>query len=244
MRPGSMKRSRALALLSLAVACSASGAVTAQTTPWGEPDLSGIWAGTELGATPGKDDFNLAALERLYRADVRGRMKRLSAKDDPALRCVPYTFPRAITLPRPFQVIQAPGLVTILIEAMHSFRIIPTDGRAHPGAEALFPTFQGDSVGHWERDTLVVDVVSTKGETWLAGPRARPTPTSAGVWLTSDALHVVERWRRVDATTLEYQATVEDPKMLVGPWTTPRVSVKRSSLDVIAEQNECMDARK
>jgi hypothetical protein len=239
-----MPRLDTAVVLALAMVCTMSGGVEAQRTPWGEPDLSGIWSGVERGSTAGKDDFNLAELERLYRADIRARMKQLSAKDDPALRCVPYTFPRAITVPRPFQIVQAPGLVTILVEAMHSFRIIPTDGRPHPGADVLFPTFHGDSVGRWEGDTLIVDVVSTKGEGWLAGPRARPTPTSPGVWLTSDALHIVERWRRVDAATLEYQATVEDSKMLSGPWTTPRVAVRRAPLDAIRESNECVDARK
>jgi hypothetical protein len=231
-------------LLSLFIAGSGSAGVQAQRTPWGEPDLSGIWAGAALGATPAKDDFNLAELERLYRPEARARMKQLTAKDDPALRCVPYTFPRAITLSRPFQIVQAPNLVTILVEATHSFRIIPTDDRGHPEADVLFPTFHGDSVGRWEGDTLVVDVVATKGETWLADPRARPTATSAGVWPTSDALHLVERWRRIDATTLEYQATVEDPKMLNAPWTTPRIALRRSPATSIREENDCLDSRK
>jgi hypothetical protein len=171
-------------------------------------------------------------------------MRQLSEKDDPALRCIPYTFPRAIMLARPFQVIQAPGLVTILIESMHTFRIIPTDGRQHPRPEVLFPTFHGDSVGHWEGNTLVVDVVSIKEETWLADGRARPTPTSTGAWFTSDERHMVERWRRIDAGTLEYQATIEDPKVLTGPWTTPKVTVVRASVDRIEEANECMDSQK
>jgi hypothetical protein len=213
-------------------------------TPWREPDLSGVWAGANLGATPGHDTFNLTELERLYRPEARAKMRQLSEKDDPALRCIPYTFPRAITLSHPFQIIQAPGVVTVLIESMHTFRIIPTDGRQHPGAEVLFPTFHGDSVGHWEADTLVVDVVSSKGETWLADGRAKPTPTSTGAWLTSDALHVVERWRRVDAGTLEYQATIEDPKVLSGRWKTPTVLVKRAPLDQVQEVNECMESKR
>ena len=216
----------------------------APRTPWGEPDLSGIWAGAGLGATPGHDTFNLTELERLYRPETRAKMRQLSEKDDPALRCIPYTFPRAIALPRPFQIIQAPGLVTVLIESMHTFRIIPTDGRHHPGPELLFPTFHGDSVGRWEGDTLVVDVVGTNGETWLADGRARPTATSTGAWLTSDALHVVERWRRVDSGTLEYRATIEDPKVLSGPWKTPAVVVKRAPVDQIQEANACMDSKK
>jgi hypothetical protein len=108
----------------------------------------------------------------------------------------------------------------------------------------LFPTFHGDSVGRWDGDTLIVDVVSTKGETWLADARAKPTPTSAGIWLTSDALHIVERWRRLGADALEYQATIEDSKMLTGPWRTPAVVVKRSPVRHIQEANQCIDSKK
>ena len=69
----------------------------------------------------------------------------------------------------------------------------------------------------WEGDTLIVDVTSFNGKIWLADGADKPTPTSTGGWFTSEALHVVERWCRVDLDTLEYQATVEDPKVLTGP---------------------------
>jgi len=126
----------------------------------------------------------------------------------------------------------------VLTEYYHAFRLIPTDGSPHP-ADVL-PTYFGDSTGRWDGDTLVVDVTGFNGKTWLADARDRPTPASRGVWLHSDALHVVERWRMTDGNTIEYQAVVTDPKMLSGPWTTPRVTLRRLPLTKIGE-GMCFD---
>ena len=93
----------------------------------------------------------------------------------------------------------------------------------------------GDSTARWEGDTLVVDVISFNGEGWLASPEDRPTNASVGAWPTSDVMRVIERWRRVDADTLEYQARVEDPTMLTLPWETPTVTFTRQSVDRIEE---------
>jgi hypothetical protein len=138
-------------------------------------------------------------------------MKTLSANDDPTMRCAPPLFPRR-DAGAPVQIIQRPGFAFVFTEAYPVYRIIPTTGRAHTAPQYLFPTYMGDSTARWEGDTLVVDVISFNGEGWLASALDKPTSASTGVWLTSDALHVVERWRRVDADTLEYQARVEDPK--------------------------------
>ena len=204
----------------------AGASAEAPRTPWGEPDLSGTWGGVTLGATRGKDTFNLAALERLYKPEARAAASALSAKDDPILRCYPPSFPRAAILGKPIQIVQQPGLMVVLTEALHAFRAIPTNGRPHP-EDLLFPTYLGDSVAQWEGDTLVVDVVSFNGEGWLANPRDKPGASSRGVWPTSDELHVTERWRRIDADTLEYQATVEDPGMLTGRWQPAPVRFTR-----------------
>jgi hypothetical protein len=135
----------------------------------------------------------------------------------------------------PVQITQRPGFAFVFTEAYPIFRIIPTTGRPHTSGQYLFPTHLGDSTARWEGDTLVVDVISFNGEGWLASPQDRPTNASTGVWLTSDAMHVVERWRRIDADTLEYQARVEDPKMLTMPWETPTVIFKRQTVDRIEE---------
>ncbi len=204
-------------------------------TTWGEPDLSGVWQSEALGAQSGHDTFDLATLEGLYTAEARAQMQALSATDDPTLRCAPPAFPRAVMLGRPIQIFQKPGFAFILTEAYPSVRSVPTTGRPHTEGQYLYPTYMGDSTAHWDGNTLVVDVISFNGETWLAGSADLPTASSIGAWPTSPAMHVVEHWRRVDTDTLEYQATVEDPSMLTAPWETPTVTFKRQTVDRITE---------
>ena len=93
-----------------------------------------------------------------------------------------------------------------LSEYMHVFRVIHTDGRAHPPDPN--PSYRGDSVGHWEGDMLVVDVVGLK-----------PGWYDQGGNFYTDALHVVERYTLTDAETLDYEATLEDAKAYTRPWT-------------------------
>lgn len=209
-------------------------AASAPRTPWGEPNLMGVWLGPKLGATPGRDAFNLIQLERLYKPEARARTKQLSAKNDPTVNCTPPAFPHAMMLGWPIQIVQRPGMMLVLTEAFTSFRNVPTNGRGHLSADLLIPFFVGDSAGRWEGDTLVVDVISFR-DAWLASGKDKPTAASAGVWPTSDRLHVTERWRRVEADTLEYQARVEDPDMLAGPWDTPTVILKRQPANIIQE---------
>jgi hypothetical protein len=100
-----------------------------------------------------------------------------------------------------YQIVQSPGFVTILIEMVHDVRIIPTDGRPH-GTERKW---LGDSVGRWEGDTLVVDTINFKPQVNFRG--------------SSERLHVVERFTRVDANTILYRFTVEDPTTFARPWS-------------------------
>jgi hypothetical protein len=148
---------------------------SAARTAWGEPDLTGVWQGQALGAQSGKDTFNLAALEGLYTADARARMQKMSAKDDPLLRCAPPPFPHAAKLGHRLQIVQSPGFAFVFTEAYPVARIIPTTGRPHTPSEYLFPSHMGDSTAQWEGDTLVVDVISFNGEGWLASPLDKPT---------------------------------------------------------------------
>jgi hypothetical protein len=116
-----------------------------------------------------------------------------------------------------FQLVSAPGFMLMLNEGGGTFRIIPIVGE-NERAPALSrkPSYQGSAVGHWEGDTLVVEVTNFNGRPWL-GPARPPQPPQT----SSDALRIVERWSRPDGKTLEYQAVVEDPKMLTAPWTRP-----------------------
>ena len=105
------------------------------------------------------------------------------------------------------QIVQSPGYVTILHEEYRDRRIIPVDGRPHRNIRQWF----GDAVGHWEGDTLVVDTTNFLDKTnyeW------------ASIWTRpSETLHLVERFTRTDADTLEYKLTVEDPATFSKPWT-------------------------
>jgi hypothetical protein len=112
-----------------------------------------------------------------------------------------------------YQILQAPGYVVILYEMIHEARIIPLDGRPHvPGKVRLW---NGDSRGRWEGNTLVVEVrnYNSKGNiaTNIATQRIRALPQS-------EDLHVVERFTSVDAATINYEVTINDPKVFSAPW--------------------------
>jgi hypothetical protein len=225
----------AVAVILLTGCGDAARKTAAQTTSWGEPDLTGVWKGEIPAASAESDVFNLANLERLYTAAAQARIEELSAKDDPTLQCIPPAFPRAAMLGQRLQIVQRPGFAFILTEAYPVARIVPTTGRPHTARQYLFPSHLGDSTARWEGDTLVVDVISFNGEGWLASGKDRPTASSTGVWVTSPAMHVIERWRRIDADTLEYRATVEDADTLTAPWETPAIVFKRQPAERIEE---------
>ncbi len=107
------------------------------------------------------------------------------------------------------EIVQAPGVVAIRNEMVHEARIIPTDGRAH--AAAVLRGYMGDARGRWEGTTLVVESTNFNGQFGARG-NGNNIPLSS-------ALTVVERFTRVDADTLEYRITVNDPKTWVKPWT-------------------------
>ncbi len=200
----------------------------------GKPDMTGVWGPMGFGNNDG-----LAELEKLYTPAARAQQQKLEETDDPLFRCMPYGVPRSIlSSPWPFQIVQRTGMMVVLTEYYHAFRLIPTDGSPHP--PDVLPSYFGDSIGRWDGDTMVVDIIGFNGKTWLADARDRPTPTSRGVWLHSDALHVTERWRMLDADTLQYQAVIEDPKMLTGSWTSPMHTVRRQPFGKIGE-GMCFD---
>jgi hypothetical protein len=127
--------------------------------------------------------------------------------DDPTAQCLPGGIPRSVTLGLfPQQIVQTPNQIVILYEYMNVHRVIPLNAK-HP--DDLIPSYMGHSVGHWEGDTLVVDVIGFNDKTWLAG-----TGT-----FHSDALHITERYTRVDKDQINYDVTMEDPNVLTKPWT-------------------------
>ncbi len=139
-----------------------------------------------------------------------------SVKDFNSLdRCITRGMPASM-IPFPYnngvRIFQAPGYVVLNLELIHETRIIPLDGRAAiPGA---MKTWLGDSRGHWEGQTLVVETTNFNGESpmVIVGPSNEPVPTSP-------ALHVTERFTPMGPNTIQYEAQVEDPVVLTGPFT-------------------------
>jgi len=128
---------------------------------------------------------------------------------DPNLSsCAPLGIPRILNNVAPFEILQAKNRVIMLFESGNSIRQIWMDGRGHPAD--WDPTWLGHSIAHWEGDTLVVDTVGMNDKTWL---------DTAG-HPHSDALHIVERIRRVDHDTLENNVTFDDPKTYTRPWSS------------------------
>ena len=131
----------------------------------------------------------------------------LADSNDPIASCFPPGLPRIYLIRgEPMEIVQVAGRVIMLFEYDHFVRQIYTDGRPHN--TDLGPTWMGDAIGKWEGDTLVIDTIGFNDKTWL-DMAGHPH---------SDALHLVERIRRVDHNTLQNDLTIEDPKAYTKPW--------------------------
>jgi hypothetical protein len=198
--------------------------VTLQRTMDGKPNLTGYYTSNNGGANYGLEkharDFLTPQTQGIvvdppdrtlpYRPWARAeRVERelpFRGYDDPTAHCFVAGVPRSMYTPSPVQIIQTPGYVVMLFERM-SWRIVPLDGRAHiPDGIRLW---QGDSVGHWEGDTLVVETTNLNGKPWL---------NEVGDVL-SHAARIVERFTLTDANAITYRATVSDPIPYTRPWT-------------------------
>jgi len=212
----------------------------APKTAAGKPDLSGVWMhevtsvaemkrlfgrmidealkvdapGMEIG-TQHRYGFDILLdfqpEDAMMRPEALAQMRRNQASPNLADACTPgfsMGFPLAGLVSEPIQVVQAPRQTVILYEAGNFHRQIHTDGRALPKEFDLL-AFNGYSAGHWEGDTLVVESAGFNNKTWLD---ARRHPHS-------DALHVVERFRRRDFGHLDYEIRFDDPKMYTKPFS-------------------------
>src|SRR6516162_5947318 len=145
-----------------------------------------------------------------WAAAVYNYNARNLSKYDPEGYCLPPGGPRLMATPYPMEIIQLPEQKRVLMifeGATHIWREIYMDGRPHPQGDQLNPTYLGHSVGHYEGDALVVDVVGFNEATWLdyfGHPH-------------TDQLHIVERFTRPSKQTLHYEATIDDP----GAYTKP-----------------------
>jgi hypothetical protein len=204
---------------------------TVPRTSDGMPDLTGVWqggssrrgtweeanAGLGVGGTgrdptapanpPSQQVINDPAPYQPWAARKVLESFNNRGIDDPNGLCLPPGVPRATLVGLfPIQIIQTPRQIVILYEYMNVFRVIPLDAKHR---EDAVPTYMGDSVGHWEGDTLIVDSIAFNDKTWLTG-----TGT-----FHSESLHVTERYTRVDKDQINYEARIEDPNVLARPWT-------------------------
>jgi len=131
---------------------------------------------------------------------------------DPYSRCDPPGVPRVYLFDGPLEIIQTPNRIFIFYEEGHYWREIWMDGRGFP--KDPDPAYMGYSVGRWVDETLIVDTIGFNDKTWLDNV-GHPH---------SDALHVVERFKRVDSDTLQITFMFDDPKAYEKPWTAaPRI---------------------
>ncbi len=175
---------------------------------------------------PNEPDYKPEYMEKVKA--IAATMYGNTTSLDPQMECKPYGVPRGATNGgggSGMLIVQNDKYVAMLYEDRPGpfYRVIYTDGRQHP--KDFDSSYFGDSVGHWEGDTLVVDVTGLNDETWLGGGLSGYKLAT----IHSDKEHVVEHWTRT-GDTLKYEATVEDPVMFNKPWViTPRyVSIARS----------------
>jgi len=231
-----------------------SGFAVAETSKAAHPDLSGVWA-YAIDLPPGaikKQVNGSATIQKVnkgvavartaikgalpstpapsYKPEFQAKVKDLfdhESKTDQVFYCGKPGIPR---IGPPRKIVQTPSEVIFFYEDISGdpYRIIPTDGRPHR-ADAD-PTYYGDSVAHWEGDTLVVDATNFVEDTWFGEDG----------YFHSDAMHVTERlWK--DGENLIYQVKVDDPKVLTAPWTmAPRVV--KPSTEPLEESPRCVEA--
>jgi hypothetical protein len=217
----------ALSLLLMVPALAQTAASRIPRLPDGKPDLNGFWQtmntanwdlkthgpamapvvamGAQaavppgIGVVEGDEIPYLPAATKTREANYANRLAL-----DPETKCYLPGVPRATYMPYPFQILQSPQSFMIAYEYAGAVRNINL-GKPH---DPPTDTWMGWSNGHWEGDTLVLDVIGFNDQTWF---------DRAGDF-HSDSLHVVERYTPLNADTIQYQAIIEDPKVFSRPW--------------------------
>jgi hypothetical protein len=191
-------------------------------------DLSGVWMRQQPGngfsdAPP--PTLTAWALERFAANRPTVGPGAVLDANDPTLDCAPPGVPYVLAVPTPFELVHVDGEVIQLFEYNHFVRRIHADGRGHPSDLRATGAYEwlGHSIGRWEGDTFVIDTIGFNDATWL-DRLGHPH---------SDALHLVERLRRVNRDTLEYGVTVEDPKAYTAPWTGRMLFTRRPDWEIL-----------
>jgi hypothetical protein len=199
----------------------------------GKPDLSGIWF---VDQTPEGvfGERPVALRSEVKEEDIiltpAGEMLRQRRRENyfPGAQCLPLSLP-GFTAAQPFKILSSRGVVVILYELLTTYRQIFVDGRPLPNDPN--PTWMGYSVGKWDGDTLVVDTTGFNDQESIL-PARHPH---------SDALHIVERFRRRDFGHLEIEFTIDDPKVYAKAWTIKtrlHLTPDTELLEYICNENE------
>ena len=215
---------------------------TSPRTETGHPDLRGVWQvlntaawdledhGASLGVPAGQSVVVGGTIPYLESALEKRQVNfEQRATLDPENRCYLPGVPRITYMPFPFQIIQQADKVTIAYEYLRTVRYIHMNDNSHPPGPIDW--WMGDSRGHWEGDTLVVDVIHFNDRTWF---------DRAGNF-HSDALHVVERYTPTGPDHLLYEATIEDPQVFTRPWTISFPLYRRIEENVRLLEFKCVD---
>ncbi|MGC3982450.1 MAG: hypothetical protein QM808_14465 [Steroidobacteraceae bacterium] len=192
------------------------------------PDITGPWQvqspGQLLKTIEGDLPPLLPAALTAYQTNMAA--KKANAEVDPVAACLPPGVPRLMTQPWPFNIVQGRRTIAMMFEWNHLTRLIYMN-REH--FKTIGPIYLGQSIGHWESDTLVVDTNSFNDETWL---------DDSGL-PHSTALHTMERIRLLrGGSQLEDLITFEDPKTFTKPWTARLIFVKKK--DVLIKEDYCL----
>jgi hypothetical protein len=188
----------------------------APKTTWGKPDLNGIW---QRPYVPDIERGNGGPLQ--YTEWGKKQWESYDAeKGDYTGSCLPFGHARSMNSPDPIQLMQTPNHLAFLYEQNSWFKVLPIDGRP---MKKKVPTWFGDSVGHWDGDTLVVETTNFNGLTKL-DTVGHPH---------SDQLKITEKFTRTDAGHLAYQMTIEDPKTYTKPIVSNRTFILRPDWEIL-----------
>jgi hypothetical protein len=146
---------------------------------------------------------------------------------DPEVKCYMPGIPRATYMPYPFQIVQSADTILMTYEFASASRVV----RLNSDAKSPAPAWMGWSLGRWDGETLVVEVTDHMEETWF---------DRAGNY-HSDALEVTERYTALDANTLQYEATIEDPKVFARPWTISMPLYRRREPNMQLMEYKCVE---
>lgn len=219
----------------VAAAQSQTPATSLPRLPDGKPNLQGIWQvrnraaydledhQSRLGMPAGTSVVEGGAIPYQEWA-LKKRNENFAGRKtaDPLSKCYFAGVPRIMYLNFPMQIFQNPRRVAILFEWSQNYRQIYTDGSTGPEGIEFW---MGDSRGHWEGDTLVVNVTDHNDKTWF---------DMAGNF-HSEAMQLVERLTMRDANTIDYQVTVTDPKVFTRPWTMKMALYRNTGMSRVLE---------